>query len=339
MSLRPELLSLLDDCLVQVTTAEGFGTGFFVTPQHVLTCAHVVAGTTEVDLRWRGDRLTGHTVTTIPQRPGMPGEFYPLPDLAVITTDARDHPWVALGGEPAPRARVTARGFSRRTPSSGEALDICPLDVAGPVAEVGCLSVTGGPIPEGMSGGPVVDEATGLVCGLVKASRDPEAALGGWVVSVQAMRHHLPQVVTENAARPGTWRALLDRLRGMPDPDFYRHTLAALARHPGRESPEDLRERAFWTRACGDAEGALDLYRELVTRHPRQTPVTLLDQFAVAELLAELGEVRGSRRLLTELVPALEAALPAHPDTIAARATLSEFRQVAEPEPPDSRHP
>jgi hypothetical protein len=339
VSLHPELLSLLDDCLVQVNTGRGFGTGFFVAPRHVLTCAHVVVGTTEVDLRWRGDRLTIHTVTAVPERPG-PDEFHPLPDLAMIITEAGGHPWVALGGEPGHRARVTARGFSRRTPAPGVALDICPLDIAGPVAEPGCLSVAGGSIPEGMSGSPVLDETTGLVCGLVKASRNREAALGGWVVSVGAIRRHLPQVVTENAAHPGPWRALLHRLREMPEPDFYRRALAALGvRRPDRESLADLRERAFWTRAGGDAGRALDLYRELVARQPDQDPVALLDQFAVAELLTDLGDVRESRRLLTDLVPALEAALPTHPDTVAARIMLSAVREVAEPAPPGSPLP
>jgi hypothetical protein len=323
VTLAADLLALLDDCLVRLDTDSGFGTGFFVTPRHVLSCAHVVTGAPEVRLWWNGERLPIHTVRTIPEQPGT-GHFHDLPDLAVLTTDAGDdHPWVALGEEPRPRTRVTARGFSMDTPSAGVALDIRPLDIAGPVAEPGCLSVVGSPIPSGMSGGPVLDEGTSLVCGLVKASRGSDAALGGWVISVRALRGHLPELVAENAARPGPWQTALEQLQGPQDPDFYRRTLDELgARRPGHETPAELRERAFWNRASGQLAPALDLYRKLATSQADHDPTVLLDRFAVAELLNELGETAQSRVLLAELVPVLRATLPDHPDTTVAQAAL-----------------
>jgi len=337
VTLTAGLLALLDDCLVRLDTGHGFGTGFFVTPGHVLSCAHVVAGAPEVRLWWNGEILPVNTVRTIPEQRGT-SYFHDLPDLALLTTDARDHPWVALGEEPRPRTRVIARGFSLDTPFPGMALDIRPLDIAGPVtepagpvAEPGCLNVAGGPIPEGMSGGPVVDEETGLVCGLVKASRGSDVALGGWVISVRALRRHLPELVTENAAHPGPWRALLDPPQDPQSLGFYHRKLAELGiRRPEHETSPELRERAFWTRASGRPAPALELYRELVAREPESyNPVALLDRFAVAELLSELGEAAESRRLLAELIPVLRATLPDHPDTMAAQAALDALNRSA----------
>jgi hypothetical protein len=83
-----ELNELLRACVVRVDVDDAFsGTGFFVAPGRVLTCAHVtVSGTTPVDqvvVEWRGNRARAEVLGRRPElEAGRPETaFWPYPDV------------------------------------------------------------------------------------------------------------------------------------------------------------------------------------------------------------------------------------------------------------------
>ncbi|MCT4354469.1 serine protease [Streptomyces sp. Je 1-79] len=163
-----------------------WGTGFFIAPGWVLTCAHVVAkggsavwkGERAVGIVWDGGVTTGEVVLASP-RPAAPDEEldrWDFPDLALVRVpDARDVSCVRLSerrpviAEPIP---VALHGWSRVTGRLGirEAVG----EVHGVDGEA--LLLRGTQPVEGLSGGPVVDLDRAVVIGLNKGRGADEGA-------------------------------------------------------------------------------------------------------------------------------------------------------------------
>jgi hypothetical protein len=179
-------------CVVWLTSPTGFlGTGFLVAPQTVLTCAHVAAGGSHVVLP-DGVRAAIETARLVPANRGT-GDYYAFPDLAILTlADPAEHPWLPLGKDgPATGARVEVLGFSTATPEQDLLPDSLLVTVAGESG--GYLRVIGDQVVPGFSGSPVLDPATGFVVGMVKATRDQDGALGGWIVPATVIRETLAE--------------------------------------------------------------------------------------------------------------------------------------------------
>ena len=196
-------------CVVRIDMGDTFGSGFFVAESTVLTCAHVVAGEDEIRIVWNGTELAGTVTSRVPAEAGD-GNYHAAPDLAVITLrDEVRHPCAPLAdptSRPPDGTGVTAHGFSPRTLSESQiGRDSRYLTIAG-LSEDGYLRVTRDSVPEGMSGGPVVDPRTGRVAGVLKASVDSGGVrpVGGWMVTVAMLDTHLPDLVAENRRAHGT---------------------------------------------------------------------------------------------------------------------------------------
>ncbi|MFD7319952.1 trypsin-like peptidase domain-containing protein [Streptomyces sp. NPDC059875] len=163
-----------------------WGTGFFIAPGWVLTCAHVVAkggsavwrGERAVGIVWDGGVTTGEVALAKP-RPALPEQTldrWDFPDLALVRVpDARDASCVRLSermpviAEPVP---VGLHGWSRETGRLGirEAVG----EVHGVDGEA--LLLRGTQPVEGLSGGPVVDLNRAAVVGLNKGRGATEGA-------------------------------------------------------------------------------------------------------------------------------------------------------------------
>src|ERR1022692_1110299 len=81
------LISLFRRCVVRIDDGEGGfrGTGFFVAPGRVVTCAHVVHGAAALRVRWRDEDGAPAVVADAvpPLETVTDPAAYPLPDLAV----------------------------------------------------------------------------------------------------------------------------------------------------------------------------------------------------------------------------------------------------------------
>ncbi|MFA1544595.1 VMAP-C domain-containing protein [Actinomadura monticuli] len=195
---RTELARLLDACVVLFSGDEVRGSGVLVAPRTVLTCAHVVArygndsaqAVQRTEFQWRGAVYSG-TVRAVPDQHRGRG-LWGYPDLALVTADALpdDHPYAWLGtGFPRDHTSLYATGF-KATYGEGD-MELggtwvkydSPHDVFGRPM----LSLSQGELASGMSGGPLLDPATGAVCGILTTSRKEGWSQGGLGTPIEAV--------------------------------------------------------------------------------------------------------------------------------------------------------
>ncbi|MFD0265912.1 trypsin-like peptidase domain-containing protein [Streptomyces sp. NPDC127106] len=211
--LSPALEALLESCTVQIHrpgpagTSTFAGSGFWVLPETVLTCAHVLrdAGPGAMVV-WEGVELQSSVLRLIPAESG---NFYAFPDLGILDVPAPpDHPCVWLHEQVPPSdTTVFARGF---TPEGNGQRAGLKLDIAAP--EGLFIRVVSDQVIPGISGSPVLDTAEGRVCGLVKATKHTGMALGGLLTPARAVADYAPELATANrrhAKIAGLWQRLL----------------------------------------------------------------------------------------------------------------------------------
>jgi hypothetical protein len=336
-SLRP----LAERCVVQVLTDDGFGSGFLIAPGQVLTCAHTVYGYApdRLRVRWYNadfnhDDFGNHAEFDVaemhlePRKPGS-GPTYAAPDLALLTLSAvPDHPvvWCSPHG-PAPLTPdLLSLGFAEDTPA-GVAPHTMSLDVVGPSAPP-LMRVKSDRVPKGMSGSLVLDGA-GTVCGLVKATADDDdrRSEGGWIVPIDAVAAHFPQVMARNAAQhpPGSpWWNLATRREEFTLRIFGTKDLLAVPEPPPDPPPSwwlDPRHQVVPFQSRPELTALLDWARD---RRPGTKLVKLLCgpggagktrlAFELARRLQHEGWIAGvrqpgDRRELQQVAEAITAAV------------------------------
>ncbi|GAQ59418.1 trypsin [Streptomyces acidiscabies] len=178
------------------------GSGFFVAPNWVLTCAHVVGAGEggEVVVVCRSSPGTearavrGRVAATVPERPArMPASGnWPAPDLALVqlAEPVDDHECVYVSERPAAyfgEGRVLYAGW---TVSEGrlQVLD-GTLSVQGTIGGWNSdvqMRLGDNDLPYGVSGGPVIDLARGEVIGVLKARSDHRP--GGTSTGIEQLR-------------------------------------------------------------------------------------------------------------------------------------------------------
>jgi tetratricopeptide (TPR) repeat protein len=192
-----ELWKLLALCTVQVCVHGDFsGTGFFLAPDVVATCAHVVAAAGKqedaVAIRWNGCTYPVQNVQCEPFVDQIP-DPYPYPDIALLQTRIADHPWVDTDvSEPTifPEPdRLYSVAWSLEFSE-----DLPRLTPVGLTYEGGLydsdqtgdlrLQLRDGQIAHGMSGAPILNVRTGRVCAMMTRTRDTGRDGGGWGVPI-----------------------------------------------------------------------------------------------------------------------------------------------------------
>ncbi|MCF4137131.1 serine protease [Streptomyces sp. Tue 6430] len=212
--------------VVGIRAGEAFcGTGFLVTPDTALTCAHVVAGRERDSMTATvgGRTVAIEVMRLVPETRGA-GSTYGFPDLAEVRlsepADDVQGVWLADAG-PTQAASVSVHGFSGHTLEPGVQPDTLHLTVAGRSGRF--VRLQWDQVVQGFSGGPVLDTTTGRVCGVLKASRHEKGMSGGWLIPVDAVEEHLPGLLERNRAahRPGTVWFDLARNRGGRQADLF----------------------------------------------------------------------------------------------------------------------
>jgi S1-C subfamily serine protease len=169
------------------------GTGWVVTPNRVITNAHVVAGSDEVHVEGGGRDLRGRVVVYDPRR-----------DLAVISVPGLDLPPLQLGGELKRGDSGAVPGFPLDGPyrvSSARVrtlLDARGLDIYGHdqvLREIYSLATN---VQPGNSGGPLLD-TNGHVAGVVFA-KSLEDDSTGYALTLNEARPVLDQAASATHA-------------------------------------------------------------------------------------------------------------------------------------------
>jgi S1-C subfamily serine protease len=234
-----DLVSRVSPAVVVVETSSGRGSGFFVTPDTVLTNVHVVSSSASVTLR----RPDG---STTPAR--VEAQSAPF-DIAVLkaSNPIADQPTLAMGS--AANARVgqevvaigTPLGFLQNTVSRGIVSALRDVDGA-------TMIQTDAAINPGNSGGPLLDRA-GRVIGVIKSGYNGRNGLS-FAVAID----HARTVLEGKTAAPSTtastsqYRAISPAVASPADQrrddakKMFDQAIAQLAR---RADVLDTRWRAF----------------------------------------------------------------------------------------------
>ncbi|MFD6918626.1 trypsin-like peptidase domain-containing protein [Streptomyces sp. NPDC059944] len=237
------------------------GSGFFIAPNWVLTCAHVVRSGEgdEVTVVYetgpgRGtSAVAGVVATALPDHVRLPARgTWPSPDLALVRlSEPVDHDCAYVTERPAAYYEEAVVLYSGWSVVGGELRRLsgtCTVQgTLGGWSDDEQIRLGGDMLPPGVSGGPVVDPVRGEVVGVLKSRAD--RGLGGTCTGVEQLRS-LPVPAEEpRAEHDDSYHAVFhahdryhrDRQR---HPDTDRSTWAdvqnQLGARPGRAlSPEE----------------------------------------------------------------------------------------------------
>jgi hypothetical protein len=209
--------SIADDLLPACTVRVDIGgvpqgSGFFVAPGVVVTCAHVI----------EPDQLSSNANSTITvvDRQGIQfsatgRELAPktAEDIAILKiADAGDHACVLLDTVAASsRDPIHVYGYPANRPE-GESTTFESEGSAGG-DESRWLKLKGGQAQLGMSGSPVLNVRTGGVCGVLRKTRNEAIDLGGYATPVTALLQLDPTLKRDNEQfhkRAKAWFSLLE---------------------------------------------------------------------------------------------------------------------------------
>jgi hypothetical protein len=199
----------LEDYIVRIETHTGkiLGTGFFVGPNEVLTCAHVCEGIPDpirdvrlvVPVRKPPHIGDAHVDYLFPET-WEPEKVYP--DVALLTVKPNpNRPFLRFREGWRESDSVSGIGFSEE----GELLDSYHGIVSGPAVvdkipeganpdHYRLIKFYGSQIAPGFSGSPMINSRTGSVCGMVKKTRGPQEDRGGYGVQAEVIIDQLPQL-------------------------------------------------------------------------------------------------------------------------------------------------
>lgn len=182
------VFQLLYQCTVRLKVLDSIGTGFFVAPGKVLTCAHVVEAAQKnpglIQLSFNGRELKVLGLNCLPK---------PYPDLALLSVDVRDHPCAYLDPSVESRDPLYAYGYMREFPGGASVT----VEYEGPARiddEKWLLRFKFGQIIPGYSGSPLLNTHTWRVCGVMKSTRDRATDLGGGGIPTKVVLSELPEL-------------------------------------------------------------------------------------------------------------------------------------------------
>ncbi|WP_049571690.1 serine protease [Nonomuraea sp. SBT364] len=227
MVLADPLPLALKSATVALSSGASTGTGFFIAPGVVLTCAHVVAGENVVRGQWQGRQIEFRVNTRSRDEDS--------PDLAALYWETSiDHPFVALAPLVSPGDDLWSWGYPKGSYSSGDSV---ALKYDGPSQrhDGELIRASGARLTPGFSGAPVLNRRTGGVCGVVRLG-DRNDSVSRLIPADKILdaypdlsRHHLPphtnidwlDLLEDEQLRAGGWRypsrqllAYLEALRG-----------------------------------------------------------------------------------------------------------------------------
>ena len=187
----------LQICTVRLNFAGSQGTGFFVAPNLIFTCAHVVksAGDNPVQVFWQTQNQD-YTATI--------KQLFPYPiDLALLELqeDILDHPCVELDRtEPNLNDDLYIFGYPKNSGDDYSQGDSASFKYEGISfkQDITLYKLKQGQVISGFSGSPLLNLQTGKVCGIVHLSRDESSDLGGRAVSSQVIQEKFPDIFLQN---------------------------------------------------------------------------------------------------------------------------------------------
>lgn len=193
-----ELIRLLHACTVLVVCDGERGTGFFVAPDLVMTCAHVVRRRRRIAIKWLQEEFQG-TLTHIFPDP-YPQADNVFPDVALISVTVPGHPCVLLDDKCELRDPLYVFGYSDFAAGGESLTGECEgkRDYAAGDPAASLIKFKETQVRPGISGSALLNQRTGRVCGMVKRTRDAERDAGGLAVRMSAVFELHREVADQN---------------------------------------------------------------------------------------------------------------------------------------------
>jgi len=181
------LYELLHACTVRITIPKvSQGTGFFVVPGGILTCAHVVQSAlksnTPIEVSWNNQAA----VAQIQRLRDVSSS-----DLALLQVNQSNHPCILLHDGVEPFGELYSYGYSGDE-SEGASTTFSCEGWVGERQEL--LKFKLGRARPGMSGSPLLSLDSGCVCGMVQSTFDRNIDLGGKALLSKVIFREFPEL-------------------------------------------------------------------------------------------------------------------------------------------------
>ncbi|MCD6273875.1 MAG: trypsin-like peptidase domain-containing protein [Deltaproteobacteria bacterium] len=238
------LENLVQECSVKVAD----GTGFFVAPGWILTCAHVVENLTADQINIHHKNIKGLSVKKILLFKEDPY------DIAILecASGSSDYPCVYLDKIYSPGDPLWTFGYSDQFENGAPV----SVETEGPTGDnPPLIKFKGGQIRPGLSGSPLLNKKTGNVCGMVSETLGKRYAVGGvgvQISTVLSIADNLETLQKEFHSRQKRWSDLRNKFLTPIDKDQRPKRLTAklpiispdkiIGR---RDELEDLHQRLF----------------------------------------------------------------------------------------------
>ena len=184
------LEQLTEVCTVRIRTSgpkHGHGTGFFIAPGYIITCAHVVRHVAEREIfvlaRKNGREAPAKLVHS----------FLPEVDLAILQVNSKfTSSCVYIGNDINSRDHCFTFGYTDLEYGNpdGDPVTLECEGLAGKQRTV--IKLKGGQVRPGLSGAPLLNLRTGKVCGVIRTTRDKRIDLGGEALSLDIVFSKFP---------------------------------------------------------------------------------------------------------------------------------------------------
>jgi Trypsin-like peptidase domain len=207
---RSRLEAAVREATVAIETAGNrLGSGFFVAPDLILTCAHVLADDhgdipDHVTAIWRGEQIQLAALKS-KWYPGRAGDA----DLALLQSPRRCELFLRFAANVEPGDELWSYGYPAGLYRTGDSVSFRYEGSSVRVDGAILMRVTQGNARPGFSGAPVVNWATGGICGVLRLGDQPSAGIsGGRLVPADIVKGKYPELDT--GGDDSAWAELLD---------------------------------------------------------------------------------------------------------------------------------
>ncbi len=205
-----DITELLRQCTVQLVVQNSKGSGFFVAPGLVLTCAHVVKDAQEkqgdVNVFWQNEKNCKADIKA----------YAPETDLALISVYYKTHPCVYLDTNVEIGDTLYSYGYPGESRAYGNYSkgDSLTIEYEGPSDNPFLLKLKRGQIVPGFSGSPALNLRTSGVCGVLSLTRGDRGDLGGRAIPVSTVLSEFSNIAQEQQLFHKVnkqWKAILPK--------------------------------------------------------------------------------------------------------------------------------